>query len=148
MLPFLIPLLMAAGGAGIGALTSKKGERLGGALKGAAIGGSAGLGMGGMGAAGAGAGAAGSAAGATSTAATSGKTALMVNPFFKELSTKALNSMFNGQPQQEYNPNEPQYQPSQGGIAPIQNIQGPQPMGAGFQSYDPFMMQLMQRRFS
>jgi hypothetical protein len=42
MLPFLVPLLLAAGGAGIGALGSEKGHRLSGALKGAGLGAAAG----------------------------------------------------------------------------------------------------------
>lgn len=73
MLPFVLPLLMAAGGAGLGALTNKK-NRLKGALTGAALGGLGGWGLGAAGV-GAGASAAGHSLGAATAASTAGRAA-------------------------------------------------------------------------
>lgn len=49
MLPFLIPLLLAAAGGGVGAAAGGKGNRLKGALTGAGLGAMAGTGLGALG---------------------------------------------------------------------------------------------------
>lgn len=135
-IPFLIPLLMAAGGAGIGALSSKKGERLNGALKGAAVGGSAGLGLGGLGAAAGGA----SAAGTAGTAATGGKFAAMLSkaaPYVQQYAMNRLQNI-NGGGQEQASMGQMPIMSMGGSLPAIQNIQAQQAQPAMYQANEPF----------
>lgn len=104
MLPFILPLLMAAGGAGLGALTNKK-NRGKGALMGGIMGA---LGGAGLGAAGVGAGAA-AAGGAASTAGTAGAAAgglkgLMTTQNLMKIAPLMGNLMGGGQQEPEMPP--------------------------------------------
>lgn len=173
MLPFLIPLLMAAGGAGIGALTNKH-NRLKGALTGAGIGATAGAALPALGAAGAGAAAgtagtaaaastAGSAAGA---AATGGKFAQMMSklaPYAKQYAATKLGQIASGQAGgQDYGASQTDgmmpISTGGGALPSIQNVQAQQTPNAAFQpsgylGYDfnsgnnAFTNYLMRRRF-